>query len=1153
MKKLLYITFFFLALSAGAQEITSNRQKRVIPVRDTVVLDSAGINPKHFRMADREGNSPNPFSYRIEYKKGRIIFSEELQKQYDSLTVEYFQYPDFLTRDYFLMDSNVIVENTGGMDQLLSLEQSNRKNVFVPFDGLNTSGSISRGITIGNNQNAVVNSELDLQITGKLSEKVSIRASMQDANMPTQEGGYSQSLNEFDQIFIELFGDSWNIRAGDVDLENTRSYFGRFSKKIQGISVGGTFQNENGSSITAFGSGGLVRGIFTRSEFAGQEGNQGPYKLMGPNGELHILVVSGSEKVYVNGLLLKRGENEDYVIDYNSGEISFNATYPITSTMRISVEYQFTDRNYTRFIAYGGAEYNSEILDVGVYVYSENDAKNQPLQQNLSEEQVEILKQAGDDPEKMMAPSAVRDTYSENKILYRKENIGNREIFMYSNDPEEELYHVRFTAMGKGNGNYIIQDYQAINRIYEYVPPVNGVMQGEFEPIVRLKPPEKLQMAGVNGSYHPSEKTRIDFETAVSNYDQNLFSNLDNGDNVGFAGRLSVKQRVLTTSENMEINAYGSLDFTQDDFQTIERLYNVEYNRDWNLLDPRGHQRFIISGLDFFHPELGMTRYEFQNLNYSENFDGIRHLIASDLRKNRFRIFTDGSLMNSTSDSISSHFIRFRNATTYSFEKAWTGVKLDFEDNQIKSKIRDSISPISHRYGEFEVFSGVGDSTEVFVEAGFKYRVTDSIRNNVLQRFNRASTYYLKSQLINSENTQLAAFVNYRELRYEDFKKEKNPAHDAIETWESQEMERSLNARIIYNQSFFNNGIFWNTALETNNGVVPQQEFTYVKVEPGQGVYMWVDYNNNGIQELDEFEVAQFPDQAEYIRVLLPNQLFIKIRQNKFSQTLTLNPHDWTDNTGFLGILSKFYNQTSYILDRKVKRDTDGFNINPFKDGGDDQLGLLLNFRNVLFFNRGKQRYTTSYTFLSNSADNLLAIGLQRNKLQSHQLNFSHKVWESWLLNLKMASHVNKNYSENFPNRNFRLDSYELNPKISFLQNVQTQFNIFYNYKSKKNVIGDLENLQQQTLGFSFSYANSEKISVNGEFNYINNRFKGSAYSPVAYQMLEGLLPGTNFTWQLLLQKRITQYLDANFMYHGRKSEETHTIHTGSVQLRAYF
>jgi len=39
----------------------------------------------------------------------------------------------------------------------------------------------------------------------------------------------------------------------------------------------------------------------------------------------------------------------------------------------------------------------------------------------------------------------------------------------------------------------------------------------------------------------------------------------------------------------------------------------------------------------------------------------------------------------------------------------------------------------------------------------------------------------------------------------------------------------------------------------------------------------------------------------------------------------------------------------------------------------------------------------------------------------------------------------------------------------------------------------------------------------------------------------------------LLLQKNLTQFLDINVNYQGRNSETSKTIHTGSVQLRAYF
>jgi hypothetical protein len=53
--------------------------------------------------------------------------------------------------------------------------------------------------------------------------------------------------------------------------------------------------------------------------------------------------------------------------------------------------------------------------------------------------------------------------------------------------------------------------------------------------------------------------------------------------------------------------------------------------------------------------------------------------------------------------------------------------------------------------------------------------------------------------------------------------------------------------------------------------------------------------------------------------------------------------------------------------------------------------------------------------------------------------------------------------------------------------------------------------------------------------------------------MLEGLQAGKNNTWRLLLQKNLTQYLDININYQGRKSDTSATIHTGNVQLRAFF
>ena len=325
-----YFTLLLIILCStalSAQELLT----RKVAVRDTIVLDSVSINPLQFRITTKDSILIDSTQYTIDFAKSMLSLKAKETLETDSLIITYRTYPKYLTKRYSQFDPSRIVNSSGNLNRLAQLGSSKTKKTFKPFDGLNTSGSILRGITVGSNQNSVLNSELDLQISGKLNNKVTLRASLQDANIPSQEGGFSQNLDEFDQIFIELFSDNWNIRAGDINLQNTDSYFGRFTKKVQGLSLGGTIDHTDEKSTSLFATGALVRGVFTQSNFIGQEGNQGPYKLTGPNGELFVLVVSGSERVYVNGLLVQRGEGADYIIDYNAGEIRFNACLLYTS------------------------------------------------------------------------------------------------------------------------------------------------------------------------------------------------------------------------------------------------------------------------------------------------------------------------------------------------------------------------------------------------------------------------------------------------------------------------------------------------------------------------------------------------------------------------------------------------------------------------------------------------------------------------------------------------------------------------------------------------------------------------------------------------------------------------------------------------------
>ena len=1134
MRVLIYVLiglFFCSALQAQERKNTYHTRKiEVDSLTSTVVLDSVSIASPYFSIISSQGVALDSSLYEMDFAHAQLRFLQPMQ---DSLTISYMQYPRFLTNTYSLYDQKRIISNEAGAP-LFQIPEKKRNN-YIPFDGLTTDGSITRGITVGNNQNLVTNSNLDLQITGKLSEKVNLRASIQDSNTPLQNGGYSQKMDEFDQIFIELFGSQWSIKAGDLFLENRKSKFLNFNKKVQGISSKVHVQTER--SETEFEvAAAMVRGQYAKSDFVGQEGNQGPYKLRGTLNELYILVISGSEKVYVNGRLLTRGENKDYVIDYNSGEIRFTSLFPMTSDMRIAVEYQYTDRNYTRFLGYGGANQKRKNWQFGGYVYTESDIKNQPLQQNLSTEQIKILQDAGNDPAKLMAPSAYEELYSENKILYKKITDNGIEYFEYSNNPSDTLFVVNFTAVGQNKGNYVLANSASIGKIYKYVPPVMNIPQGTHEPVIRLVAPTQTTLATVMASFNPNEKTLVEAEIGFNNQDQNLFSSLDDQNNKGWAAQFHAKQRLLAKKSTLD--AFGSVQFVHKNFKTIERLYTIEFDRDWNLDELWGSQSLLTVGV-IFQPNTKSTfTYQFDNLQFSESYNGSKHSFFGNYLKNDWTISTQNSILNATSNLNETQFIRSNTKAVYKKNNYWLGSSLDLENNKIKEIATQQYNPLSQSYIQTDLFLGTGDSLKRNIEVGYQFRTNDSLQAGIIQRVTQSHAFYVKSQILKNKNSDLHVYANYRMLGYQNNKSSN---------------ENTLNSRVMYNDRFFKDLVQWSTIYEITSGAVAQQEFTYIEVEPGLGVYMWNDYNGNGIQELEEFEVAPYPDLAKYVRLFLPNQVYVKTNQNKVTQLINFNFNSWQNDHGLKKWMSQFHNQISYVMDRNILREGNKIPINPFSEAEDQLVSISSNFRNTLYFNRGKQRFTTAYSYIENRSKNLLNVGSLESKLATHQLQFNHLVRKIWLYQMLAKYDALSSVSENYDSKNYLLHNTTLQPKISYLFQSNASLNFFYEYKNKQNTQGDYETLEQHRLGTSFSYTGNAKFSINGEFSYYQNKFSGNPLSAVAYQMLEGLQPGKNITWQLLFQRNITRYLDANISYQGRTSETSKTIHTGSIQLRAFF
>ncbi|MDZ7845302.1 MAG: hypothetical protein U5L96_00120 [Owenweeksia sp.] len=167
-------------------------------------------------------------------------------------------------------------------------------------------------------------------------------------------------------------------------------------------------------------------------------------------------------------------------------------------------------------------------------------------------------------------------------MLYElRDSLGFDSVLVYSADSTQPLYQASFAFLGANKGHYLLAKNDANGRVFQWVPPVDGQPQGSYAPVRQLIAPNQLQVLSLQNETQLGKTGQLKIDLAASKNDVNLFSELDEGDDVGLAGKFNFsREQKLTDSK---LTTAVNFEFNQDQFRTIERIRRVEFARDWNL------------------------------------------------------------------------------------------------------------------------------------------------------------------------------------------------------------------------------------------------------------------------------------------------------------------------------------------------------------------------------------------------------------------------------------------------------------------------------------------------------------------------------------------------------------------------------------------
>lgn len=1139
------LVLLFTSLSLTAQE-TDPHCKWISVFGKPVTLDSLTVIPESIKVDEQ-------VKYTFDLSQNQITLTPSTL---DSVLVCYRTLPFDLhtakaNRTLEIYDSTALFKDAIRYQQSLAIPK--REEVFQT-DGIQKTGSITRGISFGNRQDVFVNSSLNLQMEGQLTDNVNLRAVITDRNVPFQPEGNTQQIQDFDNIYIQLYNEKWSLTAGDVVLRNSASNFLRYYKNVQGAQFKTNYEMANGFKAETSLAASVAKGQFNSDIIEPIEGVLGPYRVQGPNNQRFIIIIAGSEKVFLDGRQLTRGFNNDYVIDYNLGEITFTNKILITQFSRIRVDFEYSDQNYTRSILQASHYQYNDKFNFALNFYREKDNENQPLAFELSNEEKRILRDAGDRLSDAVTSRVDSVGFTPDLILYRKtegiDGSGNTfEIFEYSINPDNAHFLVQFSDVGAQQGNYMLLNTTANGRIYEWIAPVNGVPQGNYEPVSPLNAPSQRQMFTAAAGMKLNAHDAINVEVATSVNDVNLFSEMDTEDDKGFGYKVvyESKNRDVKVLDDYKFNALLSYEFNNEHFSFIDRVRYIEFDRDWSF-DPQTltesfAENILNANVSLAKNQLNGLDYKLVRRKRGTAVDGFQHRLSANKELGLFLVKTDFFLMNNQQLDVDSEWARFN--ADVSLRTKWfiPGYRYRVDRNAVRRNDDNSVLRTAMNFSEHSFY--VKNSDTLKTTYGIDYRIREDRLpfDGELLNNNRSETWnaFFKTQIDDTQNLNI--LFTYRNL--ENLNLEGTDRND-----------ETIMGRIDWTGVFFKGAIDSRLSYNLSNSRELRREFVFVQVPNGEGTHTWRDDNGDGVQDLSEFYLAINADEKNYAKIFVPTDTYQEAFNTNISYRLRVQaPAGWKETKGLKKFLSQLTNNTSWTLNSKITDDDLGTRLFPINVDESSLLSTRENLRSTIFYSKSRSAFAADFGIAQSLNKQLLTNGFESINNEDIRAHVRWKVNRRTNLDLTYIDQQRASSSDVLLQRNYLVVGNIYKPSISWQPTNAIRLTGGFSLRDRRNGLTETseERSDIREILMDLRYSKAAKTTLNATFKLIDIDFTGDENSAIGYELLEALRPGKNYTWNLNIQQRLGNGLQLSLRYDGRKSGSRNTVHVGRVQVSALF